>query len=135
MNRLHPLHIGALLVVVLLFSFFKLNAAKQQLHQVQKSYKESKHLALELSALKDTYGNKKKIQKQIQKIAALRSLSNAKIQTLWKKKGVVLRSSSLDLKALNLFMGKILNGNFNIVKLKITKKDDLRASLEMEIQW
>jgi len=135
MNRLHPLHIGALLVVVLLFSFFKLNAAKQQLHQAQKSYKESEHLALELSALKDTYGNKKKIQKQIQKIVALRTLSNANIQTLWKKKGVVLSSSSLDLKALNLFMGKILNSNVNIVKLKITKKDDLRASLEMEIQW
>ena len=135
MNKLNPLHIGALLIVLLIFSFFKLDEAKKQLHDAQTAYKESEHLALELSALKDTYGDKKRIQNGIKKILRLRSLQAANVEATWKKKSVIITAKSLDLKALNTLMGKFLNGNFNIVKLKIKKIDDLKAGVEMEIQW
>lgn len=135
MNNLNPLHIGALLLVVLAFSFFKLNGAKEELQSVEKSYKESEKLALELSSLKALYANPTKTRAALSRILTQPSLRAANIVKKSTKHSLIITSNSMNLQALNALMGKILNGNYNIVKLKIKKLSALKASLEMEIKW
>ena len=39
MNRINPLHIGALLIAILLFSMFKLSSVTSELKEVKLDYK------------------------------------------------------------------------------------------------
>jgi hypothetical protein len=48
---------------------------------------------------------------------------------------VVLSSKSIDKKALNLLMGKLLNGVYRINSFKIKKLDEFNVSFEIEIKW
>ena len=135
MNRLNPLHIGALLIVVLLFISSKLVESKNQLLEAKISYQETQKVAIELSDLKKVYADKKRLKKSLYKILQLSSLRSANIIKTTKKSEIILSSKSMEKKALNSLLGKILNANFNIKILKIKKLSDKKASLYMEIKW
>jgi len=135
MNQLNPLHVGVLLLVILAFSFFKLDEAKKELFHIQQKYKETENIARELKALKAVYANKQKTKHTLEKILSQSSFRRANIHMKKSKKVISISGSSLEYKVLNSFMGKILNGNFNIIKLKIKKLNDTQAHLDMEIQW
>jgi len=135
MNRLNPLHIGALLIVVLLFISSKLVESKNQLLEAKISYQETQRVAIELSDLKKVYADKKRLKKSLYKILQLSSLRSANIVKTTKKSEIILSSKSMEKKALNSLLGKILNANFNIKILKIKKLSDKKASLYMEIKW
>ena len=135
MNRLNPLHIGALLIVVLLFISSKLVESKNQLLEAKSSYQETQKVAIELSDLKKVYADKKRLKKSLYKILQLSSLRSANIVKTTKKSEIILSSKSMEKKALNSLLGKILNANFNIKILKIKKLSDKKASLYMEIKW
>ena len=135
MNQLNPLHIGALLLVVLLFSFFKLSEVKKELHSAQEQYAQTQKVALELSALKNAYANATKTRKAINRIVSQRVLRSAHLEIKRSKKMIKIGAKSIDLQALNSLMGKILNANFNIKQLEIQRIDDLHARLKLEIQW
>ena len=135
MNRLNPLHIGALLIVVLLFISSKLVESKNQLLEAKISYQETQKVAIELSDLKKVYADKKRLKKSLYKILQLSSLRSANIVKTTKKSEIILSSKSMEKKALNSLLGKILNANFNIKILKIKKLSDKKASLYMEIKW
>ncbi len=135
MNRLNPLHIGVLLIVVLLFISSKLVESKNQLLEVKISYQETQKVAIELSDLKKVYADKKRLKKSLYKILQLSSLRSANIVKTTKKSEIILSSKSMEKKALNSLLGKILNANFNIKILKIKKLSDKKASLYMEIKW
>jgi len=135
MNRLNPLHIGALLIVVLLFISSKLVESKNQLLEAKSSYQETQKVAIELSDLKKVYADKKRLKKSLYKILQLSSLRSANIVKITKKSEIILSSKSMEKKALNSLLGKILNANFNIKILKIKKLSDKKASLYMEIKW
>jgi len=135
MNRLNPLHIGALLIVILLFISSKLVESKNQLLEAKISYQETQKVAIELSDLKKVYADKKRLKKSLYKILQLSSLRSANIVKTTKKSEIILSSKSMEKKALNSLLGKILNANFNIKILKIKKLSDKKASLYMEIKW
>ena len=135
MNQLNPLHIGALLLVVLLFSFFKLSEVKKELHSAKEQYAQTQKVALELSALKDAYANTTQTRKAINRIVSQSTLRSAHLEIKRSKKAIKIGAKSIDLQALNFLMGKILNANFNIKQLEIQRVDDLHARLKLEIQW
>jgi len=135
MNQINPLQIGALLVVVIAFLFFKLHEVKSELVEATASYKMSEKLAVEVSSLKSVYANKKKTKNAINRILAQGSLREAALDVKRNKKSIKVSSKSIETKALNSLMGKILNGSYNITNLKIKKLSETKASLEMEIQW
>ena len=135
MNRINPLHIGALLFVVLLFSIFKLSGAKSDLSEIKIDYKETQILATKLSGLKATYGNKKSVKKSLSRVLNLSSLRSANIAQKSHKSSVILSSASMDKNALNSLMGKLLNGAYQINSFKIKKLSDSKVSFEMEIKW
>lgn len=135
MNQINPLQIGALLVAVIAFLFFKLHGVKEELVQANASYKMSEKLAVEVSSLKSVYANKKKTKSAINRILSQGSLKTTTLDVKRSKTSVKISSKSIETKALNSLMGKILNGSYNITNLKIKKLSETKASLEMEIKW
>ena len=135
MNQINPLHIGALLLVFILFLFFKLSGIKEELLQAKEEYKVSEKLAVDVSSLKSVYANKQKTQKSIERILDQKRLKSANLKIIKKKKSIQITTQTIDAKALNYLMGKIFNGSYNITQLKIKKLSETTANLEMEIQW
>ena len=135
MNQINPLQIGALLVAIIAFLFFKLHGVKAELVEATASYKMSEKLAVEVSSLKSVYANKKKTKNAINRILAQGSLSTAALEVKRNKKSIKISSKSIETKALNSLMGKILNGSYNVTTLKIKRLSETKASLDMEIQW
>ncbi|MBU1659433.1 hypothetical protein KKG72_10355 [bacterium] len=135
MNRVNPLYIGILLFVILIILLFKLSSAKDELFQAKESYTFTAKVAADLSGLKEVYGDKEQIKKSLAGILNLTSLKSASLEQKIKRSGLEISSSSMDIIALNLLMGKILNSSYNITALKIKKLSETKASLHMEITW
>ncbi len=135
MNRINPLYLALLLIVVLLLVIFKLDSAKVELADAQESFVETTTLATNLSGLKDAYGNQKKSKATILKILKNSSLKQAGIMKKVKKSGIVISSKSMDAKALNYLLGKLLNGAYNITSLDVKKLSETKVSLHVEIKW
>ncbi|QOY53912.1 hypothetical protein HUE87_08390 [Candidatus Sulfurimonas marisnigri] len=133
MNRINPIYILVLLVMILVLATLKLNSGKIEFNETQEIYKTTETIATELSALKDVYGEKvKKSLKSILKLPALKSKS---ISETFKASSVNISSKSIDINSLNLLMSKILNSSYNIDSLQIKKLSDDKASFKMEIKW
>ena len=135
MSRINPLHIIALLVVVLLFFMFKLGSAKDELAQTKKLYKKALVVSNELKGFKNIYADSIKVKKSLQRLFAQPSLRNLDLQKKFTSGGVVLSSENMDKKALNSLMGKLLNGSYNIDSFKIKRLNPQSVSFKMEIKW
>ncbi len=135
MNRINPLHVGALLVVILIFVVLKLNGAKEELQDTKSSYEETLTIATELNGLSEIYSDKKDVKKSLTRILKQSSLKSANIDKKFGKSSVVISSESMDKTALNSLMGKILNGSYDVTALKIKRLSDIHVSLKMEIKW
>jgi biopolymer transport protein ExbB/TolQ len=135
MKQVNPLHIILLLIVVLIFAFFKLGEVKKELRVAKDAYVKSEQLAQELHALKRVYGDKTALQKKLQKIVSSSALRKEDLKSRTTKEGFIISSQSLSVRGLNTLMSKILNGNFPIKKLEIKKADETHATLLLEITW
>ncbi len=135
MNRINPLYLALLLVVIVLMVVFKLSNAKSELLEAKEEYKTTLALVDELSALKKVYADKNRIKKDLKKVLANGVLKNAQIEQHATKSSITLSSKSIDMKALNYLMGKILNSSYNITSLSLKKLSDEKVSLQMEIKW
>ncbi len=135
MNRINPLHIGILLFVLLGFLLFKLSEAKSEYREAKSSYKETLAIANELSGLKAVYADRSRSKKSLQKILRHTSLRSTEIEKNIKKSGISISAKSMDMKALNFLMGKLLNGTYQIEGIKIKQLSDTKVSLNVEIKW
>lgn len=135
MNRINPLHIIALLIVLTLFIYIELGKIKSELIEEKKSYITSESIAKELRSYKQFYGDKNHVQRALQKILSQHSLQKAKLKTSYTKQGVKIESNAIDLYSLNSFVSKIFNGAYKIQSLQIKAIDNKNAKLKMEIVW
>ncbi|NCO01546.1 MAG: hypothetical protein GW906_06930 [Epsilonproteobacteria bacterium] len=135
MNRINPLHVAALLIMLLLFFMFKLSGAKEELSQTKALYQETLSVSTELKALNESYSDKERIRKSMNLLLSHASLKSANITQKVQSSNMFLSSASLDSTALNFLLGKVLNGAYNISSLKIKRLSEKSASLEMEIKW
>lgn len=135
MNKINPLHIGALLLVLLVFFIFKLSGVKSELTQTKELYSQTRTIAEDLNGLKKVYTDKQNIKKSINRVLRQSSLRSAKIEKKLTRTGMILSSVSMDKNALNSFMSKILNGSYMIYGMKIKKLDEHRVSMKLEIRW
>jgi len=135
MNRINPLYVGISLFVILIFVFLKLSSVSDEYYDAKESYKETLTLVNELSGLKEVYANKSIAKKSLQKILNHSSLKSVEIKQKNTKSTIKLSCASMDMKALNFLMGKILNGTYQVKNLKIKQLSKIRATLDMEIKW
>ena len=134
MNQVNPLHIGALLGVIILFLFFSLSSAKEELKTAQEEFATSQEVAVALSGLKKVYANSTKTRRALDRILSQRSIKKAKLSIKKSKKLYKISSKSLQTKPLHSLMGKLLNGSYKITKLKIKRLSESKTSLDMEIK-
>lgn len=135
MNKINPLYVVAIVVVITLFALFQLQNTKEELTQIKSEYSEVKALSTELVGLKRAYGDSKKSKKALQRILRASLLKRADVKSVFSKSRVKISAPSIDKKSLNYLMSKILNGAYNITALSIEKLSDTKASLNMEIKW
>ncbi|WP_415396555.1 hypothetical protein [Sulfurimonas sp. CS5] len=135
MNRVNPLHIGLLLVVIVIFLVINLSDVKSKLVEAKESYKQTAKLSTHLSGLKEVYDDKERVKRSLKRILEQSSLKSTKIEQKLKKTGIIISSHDMDINALNYLMSKLLNDSYNIVALKITELNQAKASLYVEIQW
>ena len=134
-NRIDPLYIVIFLSIVLVLSIFQLSSVKDELNVITTDYKNTQKLVSKLGGLKSTYADKSSIKKSLSRILKLSLIRSAKIIQNTKKNSVILSSKSIDKKALNLLMGKLLNGVYQINSFKIKKLNEFNVSFEIEIKW
>jgi len=135
MNRVNPIHIAILLIVVLGFFMMKLSSAKDELVEVKELYQETLQLSTQLKGLAQVYSSKNEAKKSLQKILKHPILNAVDIKKKVTKSSMTISSPSLNKKALNLLMGKLLNGSYNIYSFKIKRLSSDKASFKMEIKW
>ena len=75
-----------------------------------------------------------KTKKALERIFAQSLIKQAKLTIQREKKSIKVSSKSVQTKVINLLMGKLLNGSYNIKSLKIKKLSETKASLSMEIK-
>ena len=134
MNRVNPLHIVALLFVLILFLLFQISSVKKELTNTADSLQQSKAIALKTVAYKELY-NKEKVKKALERILRQPSLKNAEIVIQRSKDRLTIKAKSLSLGTLNSLMSKIFNGAYTISRLSVKRVDAQHASLQMEIKW
>ena len=135
MNQINPLHIGGLLLTLLAFLMFQLSGIKTELTEAKSEFEKSEKVAVDLSSLKAVYANKKRTKKALERILSQSSLRSAGLDIKRTKEFVKISSLSIDTRALNFLMGKILNGSYKISQLKIKRLSETKASLLLEIKW
>jgi len=135
MSRINPFYLVATLLVVLLFSFVKLSSIKEELAEVKSEYKGVNALSSELVGLKKVYATSKNSQKSLQRVLRNSALKDANIKQKNSKSSIKISSESIEKRALNRLLGKILNATYNITSFKIRKLSETHASFEMEIKW
>ena len=135
MNQINPLHIGGLLLTLLVFLMLQLSDVKAELAEAKSEFAKSEKVAVDLSSLKAVYANKKRTKRALERILSQRSLRSAGLEIKRTKEFVKISSPSIDTRALNFLMGKILNGSYKISELKIKKLSETKASLLLEIKW
>ena len=135
MNRVNPLHIIILLIVLLAFVMLKLNAAKEELVDTKSSYNQTVVLADKIKGLKSSYFNKTKVQRTINKILRSSTLRASNITEKVTNSSIFLTSKNMNIHSLNFLLGKILNGNYIVSELEIKQLTDKTASLRLEIKW
>ena len=135
MTRINPLHIGALVILFLLFFTIKLSTLKDTLKHEKKTYQETVQIATKLQGLKTVYADKIGVKKALSRVLHQRILKSANIEKKLNAKGIVLTAEGITLRELNFFMGKILNGSYRVTLLKIKRISKDKASLKLEIKW
>ncbi len=135
MNRINPIHIAALLIVLLFFIMLKLNAVKEELADTKESYAQTLVLAQKIKGLKSSYFNKTKVLKSINTLLRNGTVRSADITKKVTNSSILLTSDNMNIRSLNFLMGKILNGSYVISDLQIKRLTDKKASLKLEITW
>jgi len=135
MNRINPIYIVVLLTFVLFIVIYKLDSSKSELEENKASFKTTQAIALKLVSLKDVYADSTKITQSLQRVLNDASIRSAGVETKFKTRAVSINAQSIDLKTLNLLLGKLLNAAYVIESIKVKSVSDTKADLQMEIRW
>lgn len=135
MNRINPLYVVVLLTILLALVLYKLDTAKSELEESKASFKTTQELARKLVALKDVYADGRQIKQSLQGILNDPALLSADIETKFKTASVSINAQSIDLKRLNLLLGKLLNAAYAVESMKLKSISETKAELQMEIRW
>ena len=135
MNRINPIYIVVLLTFVLLIVIYRLDASKSELEENKASFKTTQAVALKLVSLKDVYADNAKITQSLQRVLNDASIRSAAIETKFKATSLSINAQSIDLKTLNLLLGKLFNAAYVVESMKLKSVSDTKADLQMEIRW
>lgn len=135
MNRIDPIHIVVLLTIILFVVIYNLDVSKSELEENKKSFKTTQAVATKLVSLKDVYANQTSIRQSLKRVLNDASIRSAGIDTKFKSTSLTIDADSIDLKTLNLLLGKLLNASYIVDSMKVKRISNTKADLQMEIIW
>ena len=134
-NRINPLYVIALFLIIILFMLFKLQTLHHQIVDATNEYQTDFKVAKELKLYKNIYKDKRDVISKLNRILNNKILKNLKINRRITSSKFIIDIDSLKKKELDYLMKKIINQFFIITFLNIKKKDNNYASLKVKITW
>lgn len=135
MNNINPIHILTFLVVVIFLLFVKLSQTRDELSISKQQYDKTLEVVTKIESLQAIYNNKEETKKALQRVLRQSSLASSKIETKETRNNIIITSESMDKKALDSLMSKILNGVYAIDLVEIRRLSSEKVSLKLEIKW
>jgi len=132
--KINPLYIGLLLVIALIFSIYRLNESKIELHDNKIALVKIENMADEIDALKRAWDSPKTTTAALKRLLKSPALKSANIQKVKKRGVVILKSKKANLKATNYFFVKLFNGAYTLDKFEVKRLDEESVSFSVEIQ-
>ncbi len=129
MSRKHVMLFAALVLVLLSIVYFMKRNSYNRLLEQQRYLVTFEQEAKEIGTLKKKFSDKQAIRRQIAMLERIAKPS--KVFDKGKKK--VLEFDDLNAQTLDTLMRKIANSTLRITRLSLTRIDDLRAKLRVEI--
>lgn len=129
MSRKHVMLFAALVLVLLSIVYFMKRNSYNRLLEQQRYLVTFEQGAKEIGTLKKKFSDKQAIRRQIAMLERIAKPS--KVFDKGKKK--VLEFDDLNAQTLDTLMRKIANSTLRITRLSLTRIDDLRAKLRVEI--
>ena len=121
MNRINPLYILALFLVLSLYSFTVVKAKEQEFVVHNGEFNQFLLKAKEYKSLKSNNIDKNKVIKTINRITTDSRFKKAKISTSKSKKSISLKIQTDDFRLLNKFVNAVLNKKLTISKMEIKR--------------
>ena len=131
--KINPLYVGLLLVMALVFSIYRLNESKTELHDSKIALANIENMANEIDALKRAWDAPKATTTALNRLLKSPALKSANIQKVKKRGLIVLKSKKANLKATNYFFVKLFNGAYTLKKFEVKRLDDESVSFSVEI--
>ena len=129
MSRKHVMLFAVLVLVLLSVVYFMKRNSYNRLLEQQRYLVTFEQEAKEIGTLKKKFSDKQAIRRQIAMLERIAKPS--KVFDKGKKK--VLEFDDLNAQTLDMLMRKIANSTLRITRLSLTRIDDLRAKLRVEI--
>lgn len=117
MNKLNPLYILLLCIIISLISFFKLSEIKNEFINSSNNLIIFTKNAREYNDLKNSWLNKNEIKKRVNNL--LRNFKSSNYNKNEKKTYISIEFKSINKKKLSKFLNKLLNQKFILNKLVI----------------
>lgn len=135
MNKINPLYFLVILVFASFVMFVKINQSHQEFNLVQEELLKTSDIVSQIKSFKKAYSEKKRMQKKISRLLRDASLKDANIIQKSTRTSLKLSTNSMSKKALDMFMGKVINDTYPIYTMDIKKIDATHVSFKMEFKW
>lgn len=132
MNRLNPLYILLLTLILALFAAYSASKKQQELESLQSEYSIKKDIALHLHALKKAYSPKRK--RELLQLLHSSRFKKSGIKTEDKRERLLITGKNIDIKAANILLSRLFNNTYNLDKLSVTKAKN-GVDLKVEVVW
>ncbi len=133
MKQINPLYIALLLIAALVVVTLKLDRAQELQKQSVAALQESESTAKRIVALQKEWDDGKASRAKFDRILDAAPLRGIDFNRQNKADRIIISAETIEKRAADYLLNKLLNGAFVIKSLKLRRLDDRQASLQLEV--
>ena len=133
MKQINPLYIALLLLVALAAVTLKLMEAHTTQKEALSALQKTEVTAKRIVALQKEWERGKESASALERLLRSAPLRETEFVTERKRNRIMITAKSIDKKAADYLLNKLLNNTYVITALEIRRLDAQRASLQMEV--
>jgi len=132
-KQINPLYIALLLIAALVVVTLKLDRAQELQKQSVAALQESESTAKRIVALQKEWDDGKASRAKFDRILDAAPLRGIDFNRQNKADRIIISAETIEKRAADYLLNKLLNGAFVIKSLKLRRLDDRQASLQLEV--
>lgn len=133
MKQINPLYLSAFLGFVFLLVMFKLTSAQADQELLTSELQKTQRMGKRIEALKKSWGDSSQSKRMLLRLVKSGPLRNSGLVHEAKASVFSISSNSLNTKALDYLLNKVLNESYRIKNMRIQYVDTEHVTLNMEI--